>query len=205
MIRPQFLQIRLLIAQHRAGSGSGLAQVLAYLDEQFSYIQARGWTELMIDGSLVQAMALQAQGKLAQATTSLERALALAEPGRWVRIFVDEGRPMADLLRGIAAKGNAQAYANRLLAALKADEQVTTRARTQASSAGAAAGLVESLSERELDVLRLLPSDLSSAEIARALYVSVTTVRSHIGHIYSKVDVHSREEAEQRGQALGLL
>jgi LuxR family maltose regulon positive regulatory protein len=206
VIRPQFLQIRLLIAQHRAGSGPGLAPVLAYLDEQFPFLEARGWTELMIDGSIVQAMALQAVGRRDQASRALARALALAEPGRWVRIFVDEGRPMAELLSGIAAKGGAQAaYANRLLAALAADEQTVRRARTRAPVAGAAAELVEPLSERELDVLRLLPSDLSSAEIARELYVSVNTVRSHIGHIYDKLDVHSREEAVLRGQALGLI
>jgi LuxR family maltose regulon positive regulatory protein len=65
--------------------------------------------------------------------------------------------------------------------------------------------LVEPLSERELEVLRLLDSDLSRPEIAQMLYISVNTVRSHLRHIYQKLDVHSREEAVQRAQTLGLL
>lgn len=206
-IRPQFLQIRLRIAQYRKCGQPRLEPVLDYVKEQFQFLQERGWTELMIDASIVQAMALQAQGKQDQALTALERALTLAKPGKWVRIFVDEGPPMAELLKEVAAKGIEQGYDNELLAALNADSKLRQRARARAPSSiiGPSPTLVESLSERELEVMRLLPSDLSSPEIARELYVSVNTVRSHIGHIYGKLGVHSREEAVQRAQELGLL
>jgi LuxR family maltose regulon positive regulatory protein len=206
-IRPQFLQIRLRIAQYREYGQPRLEPVLDYVKEQFQFLQERGWTELMIDASIVQAMALQAQGKRERALRALERALMLAKPGRWVRIFVDEGPPMAELLKEATARGIERVYANKLLAALSADRKEMQKTNLPAPYpvAGPSSTLVEPLSERELEVLRLLLTDLTSTEIAQELYISKNTVRSHIGHIYDKLGVHSRADAVQGAEELGLL
>jgi len=228
-IRAQLLQSRLLIEAYRTRGHPKLEPVLAYLDEQFALIQAKGWTELTIDASIQQAMAHQALDHPKQATGALLRALELAEPGGWVRTFADEGAPMQKLLSTLnsqmSPKHSLQAYIGKLLSAL---DRESTPMYTQESATSSEPSpsvsptdvrrrpsspvlrpssppLLDPLSARELDVLRLLPTHLSSTEIARELYVSSNTVRSHIGHIYDKLGVHSRAEAVARAQELGLL
>jgi len=157
--------------------------------------QATGAMGYVIEILILQAMALQAQGRMDQALTALDRALSLAEPQGYVRMFIDEGAPMGKLLRQAVARGIALDYVSKLLAALEnetKDERRTTE-------------LVEPLSERELEVLRFLTTHLSSTEIAEELFISVNTVRSHMKSIYGKLDVHTRREAVARAQDLGLL
>jgi len=215
-IRAGFLQSRLLIEAFRTYGEPHLEPVLKYLDEQFALIQAKGWVELMIDASIQQAMAHQALGHQEQATAALLRALELAEPGGWVRTFVDEGAPVQRLLSAVntqmSPRRSLQAYIGKLLSAL---EREATPTHTLESTVGSeptssvvlrpSSPLPDPLSARERDVLRLLPTHLSSSEIARELYVSRNTVRSHIGHIYDKLGAHSRAEAVARAQELGLL
>jgi LuxR family maltose regulon positive regulatory protein len=129
------------------------------------------------------------------ALTALGRALTLAEPEGYVRTFVDEGAPIAQLLRQTAARGTTPDYVSKLLAALESEMREERRIDE----------LVEPLSGRELEVLRLLTTHLSSTEIAQELFISVNTVRSHIKSIYGKLNVHSRKDAIQRARELGLL
>jgi LuxR family maltose regulon positive regulatory protein len=139
-----------------------------------------------------------------QALPKLERALFLAEPEGYVRTFIDEGEPMARLLRralaegfgGTETHGIVSEYASRLLAAFGNPPQVASP-KEQA--------LVEPLSEREMEVLRLVAGGLSNREIADALVVAVSTVKSHINHIYGKLDVKNRVEAIARARTLELL
>ncbi|TFV79603.1 helix-turn-helix transcriptional regulator [Blastococcus sp. CT_GayMR20] len=149
----------------------------------------------VIDVLVTQALAHQVRGDLPSAIASLGRALALGEPEGYVRTFVDEGPAMAVLLRAAAKSGLATGYARRLLAAV------------DGSAAGVPVqrGLVDPLSTRELDVLRLLGSDLDGPEIARELVVSLNTVRTHTRNIYAKLGVNSRRAAVRRGEELGLL
>jgi LuxR family maltose regulon positive regulatory protein len=144
-------------------------------------------------------MARQAQGAAPAALAALERALAVAQPEGYVRTFVDEGLPMAGLLRQALARGSSVEYVRRLLDAFERE------AAALLSSPPDQAGLVEPLSERELEVLRLLSTHLSSTEMAQGLFISVNTVRSHIKNIYGKLGVHSRGEAVARAQKLNLL
>ncbi len=150
-------------------------------------------------GSVIEILVLLALGQQMQdnipaALVPLERALSLAEPEGYVRMFVDEGPPMARLLE-VAAKQSATAkYVRRLLMAFT-QPAVTTRAN---------ADLTEPLSERELDVLRLLGTDLDGPEIARQLVVSLSTVRTHTRSIYSKLGVNNRRAAVRRGAELAL-
>ena len=147
---------------------------------------------------MVQALAQQQRGDLPAALAAVERALTLAEPEGHVRVFVDEGAPMADLLRAAAAApGPAAAYARQLLDSI--DGRAPAPRRTAPDG-----GLVEPLSERELDVLRLLATDLSGPEIARHLVVSLNTVRTHTKNIYAKLGVNSRRAAVRRAEQLDL-
>jgi LuxR family maltose regulon positive regulatory protein len=150
----------------------------------------------------LQALALQAQGDDEQALAALQRALALAEPEGYVRVFADEGAPMAGLLQKALARGVSRRYAATLLSAFEGQAKAEDRSP---GSAPGAETLVEPLSERELEVLRLLAGPLSSTDIANQLFISVNTVRSHIRSIYDKLDVHSRYEAVARAKELNLL
>jgi LuxR family maltose regulon positive regulatory protein len=144
----------------------------------------------------LQALAFQAQGDVGQALSVLEHALSLAEPEGYVRTFVDEGEPMARLLRCALSQGIAPNYVARLLAAFGEEVELTFLAMES---------LIEPLSERELEVLRLVVAGLSNPEIAQELVIAVSTVKSHINHIYGKLGVESRTQAVARAQELGLL
>ena len=151
-------------------------------------------TGSVIEILVLQALAHQARDDIPAALASLRRALMLAEPEGYVRIFADEGPPMASLLRAAAKQGIAPRYVRRLLAAVNKTED-----RTPASQ-----GLIEPLSERELDVLRLLGTDLGGPEIARELVVSLNTVRTHTKNIYAKLGVNNRRAAVRRARELDL-
>jgi LuxR family transcriptional regulator, maltose regulon positive regulatory protein len=146
----------------------------------------------LIEVLVVRALAHQAHGDVPAALASLRRALTLAEPEGYVRVFVDEGQPMARLLRSLGPAGS---YVRRLLAAVGGT----------AGSAPVRQGLIEPLSARELDVLRLLGSDLDGPDIARELFVSLNTVRTHTKNIYAKLGVNNRRAAVRRAGELDLL
>ena len=135
------------------------------------------------------------EGDIPAALAALQRALTLAEPEGYLRIFVDEGAPIASLLRTAAKKGIAAGYVRRLLGAF-----AQTDDRRPANQ-----GLIEPLSERELDVLRLLGTDLDGPDIARELTVSLNTVRTHTKNIYAKLGVNNRRAAVRRAEELHLL
>jgi LuxR family maltose regulon positive regulatory protein len=185
---------RILMAQGRLDEAWGL------LGRLLTVVQAVGAMGSTIGILVLQALILKEQGRGDPALVALERALSLAEPEGYVRTFVREGAPMGTLLRQAATQGIQLEYVSKLLAAL--DRETAAEGRPSSS---AAPSLVESLSERELEVLRLLTTHLSSRQIAQELVISVSTVRTHIKHIYGKLDVHSRREAVARAQDLGLV
>ncbi len=183
---------RLLIAQDQHDKALAILELLIEIAERY------GLNGRMIKYQIFKALTCQAQGDLAQALAALEHALALAEPEGYVRIFVDEGEPMATLLRQAAGRGIAVEYVGQLLAILETKDE---RRMTELSPSS----LVEPLSERELEVLRLLTTHLSSTEMAEELYISVHTVRYHIKSIYGKLGVHRRADAVGRARELELL
>jgi LuxR family maltose regulon positive regulatory protein len=188
---------RLLMAQGKLDEASKLLTSLVEVAE------ATGAVGYVIESWVLRALALQAQGNEDQALSTLERALTLGEPEGYVRTFIDEGPQMGQLLRRAVVQGISVDYAGRLLGAL--EEEATVAATPPAISEGARPPLVEPLSPRETEVLRLLTTHLSHAEMAEELVVSVNTVRSHIKSIYGKLDVHSRMEAVKRARKLSLL
>src|SRR5205823_12533735 len=145
---------------------------------------------------VLQALAYQKRGEL-RALVPLERALRLAEPEGYVRVFVDEGPPMAELLQAAAMRGIAPGYVQRLLAQF-VTATVEPHARQNLIK-------IEPLSERELEVLRLLATDLDGPEIASQLMVSLNTMRTHTKSIYTKLGVNSRRAAVHRAEELQLL
>jgi LuxR family maltose regulon positive regulatory protein len=168
-------------------------------------------TGRVIEVLALKALALQTLGDAEQALLALQNALSLAEPEGYVRLFVDEGEPMAALLHKSAPRGIASKYVSKLLDSFGAEAQRRRGVREEEISppplppSTPAPLPVDPLSDRELEVLRLLTTDLSAPEIAAELVVSVNTVRTHIKHIYSKLDAHSRYEAVERAKGLGLL
>jgi LuxR family maltose regulon positive regulatory protein len=157
----------------------------------------------VIEVLALKALALQTLGDAEQALFVLQNALSLTEPEGYIRLFVDEGIPMAALLNKAAARGIAPDYANQLLAAFGAGEHEIAPPPLPPSPPSPLP--LEPLSDRELEVLRWLSTDLSAPEIAAELLVSANTVRTHIKHIYSKLDAHSRYEAVERAKELNLL
>jgi LuxR family maltose regulon positive regulatory protein len=119
-------------------------------------------------------------------------------------MFVDEGPAMEELLRAAAAREIMPGYSARLLAAI-AGERRRRVGEPPLSTTPAAHGLIEPLSQRELDVLRLFDSDLSGPDIARELVVALSTVRTHTKSIYGKLGVSSRHAAIKRAGELGLI
>jgi LuxR family transcriptional regulator, maltose regulon positive regulatory protein len=185
---------RALVARY-AAEGGEISGAVELLQRLLHAAEAGGRTGVVLDVLVAQALAEQARGDLPAALVVLRRALTLAEPPGHVRIFADEGAAMARLLAAVTAEGTASSYARRLLAGLQTAE----------GTAAAPAGLVDPLSARELEVLRLLGSDLDGPDIARQLFVSVNTVRTHTKNIYAKLGVTNRRAAVRRGEDLDLL
>ena len=131
-------------------------------------------------------------------------ALALAEPGGFIRIFVDEGMPMAQLLSEAAAHGMMPDYIGKLLAVFEAEEQ-KSEDRSYLPSAPPAQSLIEPLSQRELEVLQLIAQGLSNREISERLFLALNTVKGHNRKIFDKLQVQRRTEAVARARELGLL
>ncbi len=164
-------------------------------------VEARGWEDERLKVMVLQALALQAHGDKDQAVELLCDALALAEPGGFIRLFVDEGRPMAHLLSAAAALGRMPDYIGKLLAVCKAEEQKSEATSYQPP----AQPLIEPLSHRELEVLHLIAQGLSNQEISERLVLALETVKGHNKKIFGKLQVQRRTEAVARARELGLL
>ena len=193
---------RLRIAQSRAGQARGaVAETLGLLARLLTAAEAGGRTGSVIEILALQALAHAAPGHVPQALAALAQALAQAEPEGYVRLFVDEGPPMAALLEGAVKGGIAPNYVRRLLAAFG-------KAAPTAGGPGqlsAAPQIPEPLSGRELDVLRLLRTELSGPEIAQKLMVSANTFHTHTRNIYGKLGVKNRQDAVRRAEDLNLF
>jgi LuxR family maltose regulon positive regulatory protein len=191
---------RVLIAQgEREGAASAVRDALALLERLLRAAEDGGRMGSAIEILSLQALAHQALGNTASALVSLERALSLAEPEGYVRVFVADGPPMARLLQEAASGGVAPDTARRLLTAFPS---------TGPDGAGAPERRVEDrglLSERELEVLHLIAAGLTNREIATRLYLSPYTVKAHARSIYDKLDAHSRTQAVAKARELGVL
>ena len=187
---------RMLIARSVAeGSEHDLAAANGLLDRLVGAAEEGGRSGSVLDVLVLQTLAAQLPGETSLALVPLQRAMTLASSEGYVRVFLDEGPAMTTLLRASAARGVMPDYAGRLLGA--APVQLTSSIRPRP--------LVEPLSERERDVLRLLATDLAGPDIARELVISLSTVRTHTRSIYAKLGVTGRRAAVRRAGDLNLL
>ncbi|HEY5848815.1 MAG TPA: LuxR C-terminal-related transcriptional regulator [Microlunatus sp.] len=197
---------RVLLARCAAdGDVSSLHQVARLLERLLSAAEAGGRTGSVIEILVLQALTHRTGGDTPGALPPLERALTLAEPEGYVRVFVDQGPPMAALLTAIVRQRAGWDYVRRLLAARAAGGAAVPTTSPVDRSTPPGLDLVDPLSERELDVLRLLATDLDGPAIARRLIVSVNTMRTHTKSIYAKLGVNSRRAAVRRAEDLNLL
>jgi LuxR family maltose regulon positive regulatory protein len=178
------------------GDVPSLERALALLERLHSAAEAEGRAGIQIEGLALEALAHWKRGERAGALTALERALRLAEPDGYVRLFVDLGLPMARLLQEARSRAVLPDYVETLLAAFGGDRSCSPHA-TEA--------LPEPLSPREQEVLELVAAGLTNREIAEQLVISAETVKKHTGTIYGKLGVSTRTEAVARARALDLL
>ncbi len=175
---------------------------LAVLEPWRQKMEAKGWEDERLKVLVLQAVALHMESEQDQAVHLLFDALALAEPGGFIRLFVDEGRPMAHLLSQAEALGVMQDYTGKLLAIVKAEEH---KREDPSSLPPPAQSLIEPLSRRELEVLRLIAQGLTNQEIGERLFLALDTVKGHNRNIFDKLQVQRRTEAVARARELGLL
>ncbi|WP_246527220.1 LuxR C-terminal-related transcriptional regulator [Pseudarthrobacter albicanus] len=193
--------VRLLIAQHRSYPDAGaLDHARRLLDRLAEDAESSGRAGSLVEIRMLQALAHAAQGHRPQAREALGRSLAEApESGEYVRLFLDEGAPMMGLLRDATRHGIAGNHAHRLLGlGASAEAQAPGPGQRPLSTA-------DPLSGRELQVLRLLASELSGPQIARELFISHNTLRTHTRHIFTKLEVTTRRAAVLRARERGLM
>ena len=187
---------RVLLARYQAEHAeASIHQATRLLERLLSAAEEGARAGSVIEILVLRALAHQTLGDIPAALACLERALTLAEPEGYVRVFIDEGPPMASLLRAAAKQGIARNYVRWLLAAVTETEHDSPIKQA----------LIDPLSERELDVLRLLGTELDGPDIARELMVSLSTMRTHTKNIYTKLAVTNRRAAVRRAAELGLL
>ena len=178
---------------------------LAVLEPLRQQMEAKGWEDERLKVMVLQAVALHAHGEKDKAVQLLGEALALAEPGGFIRLFVDEGPPMASycpkqLLMGLCQTISASCWLH-----FEADEADEATDKPDRPLSHHAQSLVEPLSQRELEVLQLIAQGLSNREISERLFLALDTVKGHNRRIFDKLQVQSRTEAVARARELGLL
>jgi LuxR family maltose regulon positive regulatory protein len=187
---------RMLLARSQ---GEPVREAIRLLERLLPAAEQGGRTGHVIEIMVLRALAHQRVRDIPAALADLERAVTLAEPEGYVRVFADEGAPMASLLRAAAKQGTAANYVRRLLAAVSETGQHGPVRQALVKRA-----IIDPLSERELEVLRLLGTELDGPAIARELMVSLSTVRTHTKHIYAKLAVTNRRAAVRRAAELDL-
>jgi LuxR family maltose regulon positive regulatory protein len=178
------------------GDAPSLERALALLERLMEAAEAEGRAGVTIEALALQAMAHWRRGEQAGALTSLERALRLAEPQGYVRLFADLGLPMARLLQEARSRTVMPDYVETLVAAFGGDRSFAPAAEE---------ALPEPLTPREQEVLECLAAGLTNREIAEQLVIASETVKKHTGSIYGKLGVSNRTEAVAKARALDLL
>jgi ATP/maltotriose-dependent transcriptional regulator MalT len=201
---------RVWIAQAGSESASSLVpQAMELLERLLADAEAKARWGSVLEILIVRALGQWAQGTRSDALVTLERAVMLAAPEGSIRRFVDEGPAMAAMLQASVARGMMSDYLMRLLAAFPRAEgqglETEATGSIHAAFSSQSSSLAESLSARELEVLRLIAGGKSNAEVARTLVIAVSTVKTHTNSIFGKLQVTSRTQAIALARDLQLL
>jgi LuxR family maltose regulon positive regulatory protein len=200
---PHLTLATVLIAQ---GTPGALQEADELLERIRQFVEGTHNVWRQIEVLALQALLRDAQSKRENALSLLERAVLLAEPGGFIRLFVDLGPPMARLLDHLRWQGVAVDYIIQILIAFETtDERRTTDAAPSSLALGPSSSLPECLTPRELEFLALLARHLSNPEIAERLVISPGTVKTHTLRIYRKLDVRGRQQAVAKARELGIL
>jgi LuxR family maltose regulon positive regulatory protein len=193
---------RVLLAGYQSDRAEGsISGVVRLLERLLKAAEEREGKGSVIEILVLQAIAYHAQGDLPAALKPLQKALTLAEPEGYARMFLDEGSSMMQLLREASARGIMPDYTGKLLAAFEAEQ----RKSEGKPDLPPAQPLIEPLSPRELEVLGLIAQGLTNQEIGKRLFLALDTVKGHNRRIYDKLQVQRRTEAIARARELGLL
>ena len=196
---------RVLLARYKNDRiDSSIREVIGFLERLLKAAQEGGRRGSVMEILALQALAHQASGDIPAALMPLQQALTLAEPEGYIRMFLDEGISMAQLLREAAARRILPGYVGKLLAGFEA-EGPSGASQAALLIPSASQPLIEPLSQRELELLRLFKTELSGPEIARELVIALSTVRTHTKSIFSKLNVNDRRMAVKRAAELGLI
>ncbi len=201
-------RVLLVRYQNEPANGSN-SEVLGLLERLQKAAEERGGTGSVIEILVLKAMAYHMQGDLPAALVPLKHALALARPECYVRMFLDEGSSMEQLLREASAHEIMPGYTGQLLAAFEAENQIKEDKSGLPSALPEGRRisnpLVEPLSQRELEILKLIALGLSNREIGERLFLALDTIKGHNRKIFDKLQVQSRTEAIARARELGLI
>jgi len=193
---------RVLLACHQHDRANvSIAEIMKLLERLLKAAEEGGRKGSTIEILIMQALVYHAQGEISAALLPLQRALTLAEPEGYVRMFLDEGKSMMQLLREASARKIMPSYTDKLLVAFQAEPRENKDKPDKASTHT----LIEPLSQRELDVLQLIAEGLSNQEICERLFLALDTVKGHNRRIFDKLQVKRRTEAIARARELGLI
>jgi len=185
-------------------SVGNLRIALSYLERQLGLALSHGLTNRVIELSLLEAQARQVEGDNKRAWSALDRALSAAEPEGYIRIF-DQGPALNQLLAEAAQRDIHRDFIERILAVIRMASHTSLSGAGDEATRRYSLDSSEQLSERELEIVRLMAGGATNQEIAEQLVITVGTVKSHINHILRKLDARNRTEAVARVRGLGLL
>jgi LuxR family maltose regulon positive regulatory protein len=203
---PQLTLVKIFLAQDTTESRQ---QATDLLDELHVFQSSIHSNVFLIDILALQALLHDTRREEQAALDKLREAIALAEPGGFIRVFVDMGPRMAYLLTRLIRQNTALEYIGRILAAFRAEEtgmvQGVTDDQTVRLSSSVPQPLFDPLTRREIEILDLLTKRLRNKEIAEKLFISIPTVKSHLTNIYQKLNVKGRQQAVDKSGALGIF
>jgi LuxR family maltose regulon positive regulatory protein len=199
---PHMAKARILLAR---GTDADVHSALDILDALHEIAQRTFSIRFQIEILALRALALDMQGKGGDALAALQQAVELSRPGGFIRVFVDSGPGMAELLNRLSRQGFAAETVRRILAAFPALRKESETRIPESESRTANARLIEPLTSRELDILALLRERWSNKEIAHKLSISTETVKRHTVNLYGKLGVNKRWDAVIKAEVLGVL
>ena len=197
---------RIYLARYkRSPKDRSIFEATGLLERLMNAAEEGGRAGSTIEILVLLSLAHYSQGDIPLALIQLNQALMLAEPEGYVRMFLDEGPAMTQLLREAAAQGIMPNYTGRLLEAIQPEQSTVLASPTEILLPAASLSLIEPLSQRELEILSLFKTELSGSEIAQELVIALSTVRTHTKSIFSKHDDNNRRAAVKRAAELGLM